>query len=555
MLEPSVITLSADKSKAELRLVPNTHGPVSVEDIQALLKAPNFAMLFPIEPVINKAITETNALCGQKPGDHELFFAIAERKDGTVNITVTDDKMQAIMKITSAWGGKDITLPDILNTLKSKKIKMGLSKPKIMALIQRLSILPPGESCEGVIACGKPAINGENAIITRKVALARERLLQPQEREDGSVDMRNLGALITVKPNDVLMIKTPATIGTPGFNVHGDVLQQIPGKDKPMEPGAGTSLHPKDPNKLIATVSGQPVENRKGMQVDDILQIKDVDVRFGHVNFKGSVLITGDVHEGMEVKATGDITVMGFVESATLEAHGDVIVSKGVIGRLIKDQELSTHIKAHGQICAQFVQYSRLEAQGNVLVTKQLLHSHTTSGDTITVSDAQARRGDLVGGIATAEKGIRAIAFGATASTKTELYCAMHQGELKQQLKELDGSIKDMVVAGLELEARLRKLPPKTEWQNDAGMIEQVKMMLDQKNKMAEERIKEEIEYTQHQHEVEGYFDNYFIKAEKHIFTNVEIHIGNAFNRTQREHGPCVVKNVNQEISFDYSHR
>ncbi|MGI2174114.1 DUF342 domain-containing protein [Shewanella ulleungensis] len=555
MLEPSVIALSADKSKAELRVVPNTHGPVSAEDIHTLLTQPSFTMLFPIESAINKAMTEVNALCGQKPGDHELFFAIAERKDGSVNITVSDDKMQASMKITSAWGGKDMALPDILNMLKSKKIKMGLSKPKIMALMQRLSILPPGESCEGVIACGKAAINGENAVITRKVALARERLLQPQEREDGSVDMRNLGALITVKPNDLLMVKVPATLGTPGFNVHGDILQQVPGKDKPMEPGTGTSLHPKDPNKLIATLSGQPVENRKGMQVDDMLQIKDVDVRFGHVNFKGSILITGDVHEGMEVKASGDVTVMGFVDSASIEAHGDVIISKGVIGRLIKDQELSTSIKAQGQICAQFVQYSRLEAQGSILITKQLLHSHTTSGDSITVSDAQSRRGDIVGGTATAAKGIRAIAFGATAGTKTELFCAMHQGELKQQLKDLDDSIKGMVVAGLELEARLRKLPPKTEWQNDAGMIEQVKMMLDQKNQMAAERIKEEVEFTQHQSEVEGYFDNYFIKAEKHIFTNVEIHIGTAFNRTHREHGPCVVKNVNQEVSFDYSNR
>jgi uncharacterized protein (DUF342 family) len=232
-----------------------------------------------------------------------------------------------------------------------------------------------------------------------------------------------------------------------------------------------------------------------------------------------------------------------------------VIVSKGVIGRLIKEHELSTKIKATGQICAQFVQYSQLEALGNILVTKQLLHSHSTSGDTITVSDAQGKRGDLVGGIATAAKGIRAIAFGATASTKTELFCAMHQGELKQELKELDDGIKGMVVASLELEARLRKLPPKAEWQSDAGMIEQVKMMLEQKNQIDAERIKEEVEYTQHLNEVENYYNNYVIQAEKHIFINVEIHIGNAFNRTQREHGPCIAKNVNQEISFDYSNR
>ncbi|MDP5147554.1 FapA family protein [Shewanella sp. ULN5] len=553
MLEPTLAVLSADLSKVELRLTPNTHGPISTEDVTQLLKQPEFAMLFPITPAIDKAVNEVNALCGQNPGKHELFFTIAERKDGTINIKVSDDKMHASMTITSAWGGKDIVLADVLNTLKNHKIKMGLSKPKIMALMQRLDILPPGESCEGEIATGKAPVNGEHAILTRKVPLARERLLQPQEREDGSVDMRNLGAQVTVKPNDVLMIKKPATDGVAGYNVHGDTLNQIPGKDQLMIPGDGTALHPNDANKLIATVSGQPVENRKGMQVDDVLQIKNVDVKYGHVDFKGSILITGDVHEGMEVKSSGDITVMGFVDSATLEAEGDVIVSKGVIGRLIKDHELSTKISAQGQICAQFVQYSELKAQGEILVTKQLLHSHSESGSTITVSDATGKRGDLVGGKATAAKGIHAIAFGATAGTKTELFCGMQQQELKQSLKALDESVKQLVVAGLDIESRLRKLPPKTEWQNDAGMIEQVKMMLDQKNQIAAERLKEEIEFEQIKNEVEDYYDKYFIKAGRNIFANVEVHIGNAQNRTQREHGPCVVKNINAEISYDYS--
>lgn len=553
MLELTTAIFNADQSKVELRLVPNKHGPLSKDDIAALLKQPDFAMLCPIVPAIDKAVNEVNALCGQAPGDHELFFNIAERKDGEIKVIISDDKMHASMTITSAWGGKDVVLADVLNTLKSHQIKMGLSKPKIMALLKRLDILPPGESCDSEIASGKPAINGENATLTRKVALARERLLQPQEREDGTVDMRNLGSLVTVKPNDVLMVKKPATQGSPGYNVHGDVLNQIPGKDQVMEPGNGTALSPNNPNQLIATVSGQPVENRKGMQVDDVLQIKNVDVKYGHVDFKGSVLITGDVGEGMHVKASGDITVMGFVDSATLKAEGDVIVSKGVIGRLIKDHELSTKITAEGQICAQFVQYSELTAKGEILVTKQLLHSHSQSDETITVSDAQSRRGDLVGGKATAAKGIRAVAFGATAGTKTELYCAMSQQELKHDMKALDESVKQLVVAGLDIEARLRKLPPKSEWQNDAGMIEQVKMMLDQKKQIAEERLKEELEFNQLQNDVDGYYDRYFIRAEKHIFANVELHIGNAKNRSQREHGPCSVKNINAEINFDYS--
>ncbi|MCU7375069.1 FapA family protein [Paucibacter sp. O1-1] len=58
------------------------------------------------------------------------FFVIAERKDGSVIIDVSEDKMQASMTITSAWGGKDVSLPDILTTLKSKKIKNGTKQTK-----------------------------------------------------------------------------------------------------------------------------------------------------------------------------------------------------------------------------------------------------------------------------------------------------------------------------------------------------------------------------------------------------------------------------------------
>ncbi|MCL1046631.1 FapA family protein [Shewanella electrodiphila] len=552
MLDWSLAVFNENQTQVEFRVIPNTHGPVSEDDVSKLLTQPEFAMLRPMQHNIHNAVAEINALCGQDNGQHELFFVIAERADGKVIIDINEDKMSASMTLEAAWGGKDPSLPIILNGLKSYKVKMGLSKPKILSLIKQLAILPPGESCDSVIAVGKLPANGINANLSRKVPLARERLLQPQEREDGSVDMRNLGAMIMVKPGDVLMVKTPATSGTAGYNIHGEAILQVEGKDLSMQPGSGTEIDPEDPYKLIATVAGQPVENKKGMQVDDMLQIKDVDVKYGHVDFEGSILITGDVHEGMKVKSSGDITVMGFVESATLEANGDVIVSKGIIGRQIKEHELSNNITAQGQICAQFVQYSNLTAHSDILVTKQLLHSHSQSDSFITVSDPSAKRGDLVGGRATAKNGIKAVAFGATAGTKTELYCAMHQTELRAEVKECDAKAKKLVVMGLEIEARLRKLPPKSEWQTDAGMIEQVKMMLDEKKEVANNRAKAESECKQLQQEVGGYYSKHFIQAEQHIFSNVEIHIGPAQNRTQREHGPCQIKNLHNEISFDY---
>ncbi|MBW3533297.1 MULTISPECIES: FapA family protein [Shewanella] len=553
MLDPELIELNSDKTKAELRLIPNVHGPVTHEDIMRLLSLPEFAALFPLEPAITKTVAKINSLCNQDDGKFELYTTLAERRDGSIAIEISPDKMQASLKLTAAWGGKQIDLPEILTHLKKNNVCMGLSKLKIQALLKQLSTLKPGEICQSEIAQGKAPVNGLNAVLERKVFLARERLLQPQEREDGSVDMRNLGAMIVVKANDLLMVKHLATEGTPGYNIKGEVLKQKPGKDAVLQAGTGTAFHPKDPNKLIATVPGQPVETRTGMNVDDVLQLKDVDISTGHVTFKGSILITGDVHEGMIVKSSGDITVMGFVDSATLEAEGDVTVSKGIIGRQIKANEYSTNIYSQGQISAQFVQYSQLVAKGNILVTKQLLHSNTKTAGSLTVSDPSGRRGDLVGGVAHAEKGITAVVIGATAGTKTDVYCAMGQAELKQDLKLLDESVKAMVVASLDIEARLNKLPPKSEWQADAVMIEQIKMMLDEKNRIMDERTREELEFDTFKQEVEGYYEKYRIEVLKHVFLNVELHIGPANHRTAREHGTCCIANVNQEINFDYN--
>ena len=111
----------------------------------------------------------------------------------------------------------------------------------------------------------------------------------------------------------------------------------------------------------------------------------------------------------------------------------------------------------------------------------------------------------------------------------------MKLSELKNQLKELDQSIKAMVVTDLDLAARLRKLPPKSEWQDDEMMVAQVKMMLDEKHQVSVRRTDEDAEYERLKHEIENYYLNNQIEAHNHIFANVELHIGPAFNRTLRE--------------------
>ena len=67
-----------------------------------------------------------------------------------------------------------------------------------------------------------------------------------------------------------------------------------------------------------------PVEIANGMRVDDIFTIADVNVKSGHVDFEGSVIVTHNVEPGMRINAKGDITVMGTVESGNLSAAGNI---------------------------------------------------------------------------------------------------------------------------------------------------------------------------------------------------------------------------------------
>lgn len=61
----------------------------------------------------------------------------------------------------------------------------------------------------------------------------------------------------------------------------------------------------------------------------------DVDLRCGNIFFQGDVRIRGSVQEGMEVKATGRVEILGQVASATIEAGGTVVVAGNVLSSMV----------------------------------------------------------------------------------------------------------------------------------------------------------------------------------------------------------------------------
>jgi len=378
--------------------------------------------------------------------------AIAEIFDADLNLQVSDDDMKVTASGIVGYGGKALTQESIIAKLKEKKITSGIQRKAIDALVEHTNEAPPGAELSVTVAKGKYPINGSNAKFKPLTDDARKRVLRPQLREDGTADMRDLGAEVTVDPDYPLLQKIPPSKGRVGFTVFGQELEARDGEDRDFKPGEGTRVSDTDTNLIVADRTGMPSFNENSVQVDDVMQLNNVDVSTGHVKFKGSVIVTGNVSEGMKVTCTGDITVGGYVDSAELYADGNITVRKGCIGHLIHSgdnaehdedadewiPDVSTKLVAGGSIWCAYAQYSYFEAQTGVNTDKQLTHCHViTKGPLAIGGEGRNARGKLIGGTIETCDHVYCGQLGAPAGTKTRIYWSLPPAD-PQSLQHLN---------------------------------------------------------------------------------------------------------------------
>lgn len=402
---------------------------------------------------------------------------IAEVFDADLSLTISDDKMTVTASAIVGFAGKPLTPEAVIAKLKDKQITSGIQRKAIDALVEHTQEAPAGAELSVIVAKGKYPIHGSNAKFKPLADDARKRVLKPQLRADGTADMRDLGAEVTVDPGQPLLQKIPLSKGRPGFTVYGQELEAHDGDDRDFKLGEGTRLSDTDANVIVADRTGMPSFNDNSVQVDDVMQLNNVDVSTGHVKFKGSVLVTGNISEGMKVSCTGDITVGGYVDSAELHADGNITVRKGCIGRLLNtgeeyDEEadewipdVSTKLVASGSIWCAYAQYSYLNAKTGVHTDKQLTHCHViTNGPLAIGGDGRNARGKLIGGTIETCDHIYCGQLGAPAGTKTRVYwsippidpqSAEHLASMREELAKTIARIK-VVQQGL---ARCDALP------------------------------------------------------------------------------------------------
>jgi len=350
--------------------------------------------------------------------------------------------MKAYLTLPRSLDGEPYpyTVDDVYEALGQASVEGGVLLDKIDEIIAGQRYVN-----RELVAEGQPAIHGTDAQIELLVDLPEAG--RPQEKESGRVDYRNLGLVINVSAGQSLARKIPPTQGTPGFNVLGRPLPAHNGRDVPLPTGHGTQLSEADPLELIASINGQLHIRDYGktvrLSVEQTFTVNgDVDFSTGNLDVDGQVIIHGNVRSGFKVKATGDITVHGFLEDAALESDSDVYVKKGVVSGPNR-----ANIVAQGDVHLQFADRTNVAAGGNVYVEREAVRCHFQAEDSIIVGSEDTQRGDIVAGTMVAGNDINVVNVGSRRGAVTRLRVGEKPSRARKRResqKRLDADIKNL---------------------------------------------------------------------------------------------------------------
>lgn len=506
------------------------------DDFYKRLKELDCDDLFVDIDAINDFITSANeqhvnALNGIK---------IAYPKKPSLELIISDDEMRADIKLTGGYRIKTTSPQEILNLLVTEHIVRGIDKSALRKLLKVSASLDGGDVFLICVANGLQATQPKETQFIPLVKDIYKRELTPvnETRTNEKVDLRDLGETISVCVDQPVMKKIPAVQGENGYTVLGNVLLPKVISDHELVASKGTYIDPQNPNQLLASESGTPIIKSKSVEVLNALCLSSVSVKTGHVNFDGDVIISGNIESSMQVKASGNITVGGFIESAFVSAKGDINVKKGIIGHTVSDAEVYTcRVEALGNIVANYAQYSQLRSKNNISLYVHSLNNKIICGGDLCVLNKSHTNGTLSGGIAEVAGKVECFNLGVEGDSATKVSAFTRFAHLKKNLlalKEQYLQAQEETMAVVRQEMALKRKPKAKRTQLEVDTILEKKS----KNNKQIEVVRAKIDV------MEGKIDQglrrNFIEAKDKVFTRVTVQFNNEQIITKRVHGSCV---------------
>ncbi|MDY0322663.1 MAG: FapA family protein [Candidatus Carbobacillus sp.] len=186
-----------------------------------------------------------------------------------------------------------------------------------------------------VLAQATPSHHGEDARVEWMVEI-EDRDLRTDVDEEDAIDYRALKMRPSVPAHTALGRIIPPKAGKPGEDVFGRPLLPKPGRELDIVSGEGVSVDASE-GVIYSTRAGylnvKQKKRRVYVQVSPVHTHRgNVSLATGNIELHGSLVIQGDVEEGMRVWASEDVRIEGSVHSAQVIA-GEALVVTGPVFR------------------------------------------------------------------------------------------------------------------------------------------------------------------------------------------------------------------------------
>lgn len=235
---------------------------------------------------------------------------------------------------------------------------------------------------------------------------------KPKILPDGSVDYWSVNSIEEVEAGQIIATYHPAIEGRDGMTVKGKIVTAKRGREQMPIKGKGFE---RTEDNLTYTAA---IDGKIEMQNDRIviLPVHEVngnaELAGGNIDFRGDIVIHGNVESGLVIRATGTITVDGIVEACTLEAGKDIILRSGMLGGN------KASVKTKAGITAKFFEFTNIECEGNLQADVLMDCTVKCKGQVI----LDGTRGSIIGGKIHAVRGVRVSTLGNDAEKRTEIY-------------------------------------------------------------------------------------------------------------------------------------
>ncbi|WP_319470896.1 FapA family protein [uncultured Pseudodesulfovibrio sp.] len=386
-------------------------------------------------------------------------WGMARLKEGTISVDPIPHISEDAITITGNIYGKDFRGNDITPAQVEKEMRdMGVVIDIDTDMLdQKLRRARSAGTplIDQIITQGAHPVPGRDGWLEYLVSTRED---TGTEDESGRLDFRDKGAYPLVEPGQIVARLHAPTSGEGGIDLYGKTIPAHGGKELRVHLGENVLVH-EDKKTFEAKAKGVMVMERGTLSVTDCLIIPgNVDLASGNVKLEhGSVKILGSIQAGFIVTAPKHVIVAGSIESATVEAGGNIEVSGGIL------MPEGGKIKAKGDVIANYTTNALIEAGGDVHIANDVTNTEIHAEGHLF---ATRGKGHVQGGHIVTAKGMSINEAGSDLGVATNLTVRIDSAEdehLRQKrlkIKQAIAKIND-ALGNDSAEAILKRTPPK----------------------------------------------------------------------------------------------